>query len=102
MLQDNTYEKLARANAAAIHGLQPKISVWNTGPTSSSPPSSSSASDGIIAPIRNLFQSLGPRGRTGEDRTGVSPPGWVAQMPPPPPASTSATAVNGNEKTLEL
>lgn len=31
MLQNNTYEKLALANAQAINGLQPKISVWNTG-----------------------------------------------------------------------
>lgn len=30
MLQDNTYEKLAQANAQAIQGLQPKITVWNT------------------------------------------------------------------------
>lgn len=31
MLQDHTYEKLARANAQAIQGLNPKITVWNTG-----------------------------------------------------------------------
>lgn len=31
MLQDKTYEKLAMANAQAIQGLQPKITVWNTG-----------------------------------------------------------------------
>lgn len=31
MIQNNTYEKLAKANGQAINGLQPKISVWNTG-----------------------------------------------------------------------
>ena len=31
MIQSNTYEKLANANARAINGLQPKITVWNTG-----------------------------------------------------------------------
>ena len=31
MLKENTYEKLALANAKAIQGLQPKITVWNTG-----------------------------------------------------------------------
>ena len=31
MIQNNTYEKLAKANGQAINGLQPKITVWNTG-----------------------------------------------------------------------
>lgn len=31
MIQNNTYEKLAKANGEAINGLQPKITVWNTG-----------------------------------------------------------------------
>lgn len=31
MLQNNTYQKLAEANAQAINGLEPKITVWNTG-----------------------------------------------------------------------
>ena len=51
MLQNNTYEKLAQANAKAINGLQPKISVWNTG--------ADGATNGSGA-IRNLFQNLPP------------------------------------------
>ena len=51
MLQNNTYEKLALANAKAINGLQPKLTVWNTGADSGADSS---------APIRNLFQSLPP------------------------------------------
>jgi len=31
MLETGTYEKLAKANATAINGLQPKITMWNTG-----------------------------------------------------------------------
>lgn len=31
MMESGTYEKLAKANGEAIHGLQPKISSWNTG-----------------------------------------------------------------------
>ena len=54
MLQNNTYERLAQANAKAIQGLNPKINVWNTG---------SAGGEGApdpMAPIRNLFQSLPP------------------------------------------
>jgi hypothetical protein len=31
MMENGTYEKLAKANGMAISGLQPKISTWNTG-----------------------------------------------------------------------
>jgi flotillin len=75
MLTNGTYEHLADANAKAIHGLQPKINVWNTG----------AQGDGSVAdptaPIRNLFQSLPPLLSTIHDQTGMSPPSWLAQMP---------------------
>ena len=75
MLRDNTYEKLANANAKAIHGLQPKINVWNTG---------AQGGDGAAdptAPIRNLFQTLPPLFTTINDQTGMKPPNWFMQMP---------------------
>lgn len=31
MIQNNTYEKLAVANGNAVRGMEPKITVWNTG-----------------------------------------------------------------------
>lgn len=31
MIEKGTYVELAKANAAAVNGMQPKISVWNTG-----------------------------------------------------------------------
>lgn len=77
MLQNNTYEKLALANAKAIHGLQPKINVWNTG---SSAGGEGGAAD-PTAPIRNLFQTLPPLLSTIQDQTGIQPPAWLAGMP---------------------
>ena len=75
MLQNGTYEKLANANAAAIKGLQPKITVWNTGD------GAGSSSDGTGA-IRNIMQSLPPLLSTINEQTGISPPSWLAQMGP--------------------
>lgn len=42
MIKEGTYVQLATANANAIRGLQPKISVWNTGAQSGDASSSSS------------------------------------------------------------
>ncbi|KAF2664661.1 hypothetical protein BT63DRAFT_379104 [Microthyrium microscopicum] len=72
MLERGTYENMAAENAKAIHGLQPKINVWNTG-----------SSDGVdtTAPIRNLFQSLPPLLETIQQQTGITAPTWLANMP---------------------
>ncbi|KAK2750734.1 hypothetical protein FQN57_002807 [Myotisia sp. PD_48] len=88
MIQNNTYEKLAKANAEALHGMQPKVSVWNTGS------GSGDGSQDPNAPIRNLMQSLPPLFSTIHDQTGIAPPNWMVQMPqqqPPqlPPAKTA-------------
>ena len=76
LLQDNTYEKLAKANAQAINGLQPKISVWNTGPESSS-----AGGVDALGPIRGLLQGLPPLLQTVREQTGIEPPAWLARMP---------------------
>jgi flotillin len=89
MLEKGTYEALARENAKAIQGLQPKINVWNTG----------SNTDGAdsMAPIRNLFQALPPLLGTIQDQTGLLPPSWLAQMPQQQKGedSTAVTKLNG-------
>lgn len=86
MLQNNVYEKMADANARAIHGLQPKINVWNTGANT----------DGAdaTAPIRNLFQTLPPLLSTIQDQTGINPPSWLAQMP-----GSNSGHLNGDGET---
>ena len=76
MLKENTYEKLALANAKAIQGLQPKVTVWNTG--------SGEGSNGVgegIAPIKNIMQSLPPLLSTVQEQTGITLPNWMMQMP---------------------
>ncbi len=73
MLTNGTYENLANANAAAINGLQPKITVWNTGDNAGS------SNDGLGA-IRNIMQSLPPMLSTINEQTGIAPPSWLAKM----------------------
>lgn len=103
MLQNNTYERLANANAKAINGLQPKINVWNTGAAS---PEGGAGMD-PAASIRNIFQALPPLLSTINDQTGIAPPNWLAQMPAkedhnalakrdPKRAPVAPNAVNGS------
>lgn len=76
MLEKDTYVKLAEANGHAVRGLQPKISVWNTG-------DGSAQGADAMAPIRNLMQSLPPLFSTIAEQTGITPPSWMARMPLP-------------------
>lgn len=96
MLENNTYERLATVNAKAIQGLNPKITVWNTGSGNAieggggggvglgvggSGAGGLAGLDSTTAPIRNLFQSLPPLLTTIHDQTGVAPPAWLARLP---------------------
>ena len=82
MLENNTYEKLATANAKAIQGLQPKITSWNTGGGGGGGDAATGGPlDSSTAPIRNILQSLPPLLTTIHDQTGVAPPSWLARMP---------------------
>lgn len=70
MIEKGTYVELAKANAQAINGLNPKISVWNTGDASSS-----GAQDGT-ATMRNVYQMLPPLMTTINEQTGIKLPEW--------------------------
>ncbi len=74
MLEKGLYESLAKANAEAIRGLEPKITVWNTGG------GGEHGVDGGKA-IRDIFQALPPLLSTINEQTGIAPPSWLAQMP---------------------
>ncbi len=69
MIERNVYQELAKENAGAIKGLNPNITVWNTGEQSGQSSNN---------PISNIFQSLPPLLSTIQEQTGISPPNWLA------------------------
>ncbi len=56
MIEKGVYTELARANADAVRGLNPKMTIWNTGNQAGTEGSSStqSGSMGGIESIRNM------------------------------------------------
>ncbi|CAJ0755666.1 11637_t:CDS:1, partial [Entrophospora sp. SA101] len=71
MIERGVFQQLAKENASAIQGLNPKITVWNTGGESAQSSNN---------PINSIFQSLPPLLSTIQDQTGIKPPTWIAQM----------------------
>ena len=72
MIEKGTYVELAKANAEAVQGLQPKISVWNTGAAEGG----SSQGQGGIEAMRNVYQMLPPLMTTINEQTGITLPEW--------------------------
>ncbi|KYK56309.1 hypothetical protein DCS_08279 [Drechmeria coniospora] len=72
MIEKGTYVELAKANAAAVRGMEPKISVWNTG-------SGGGGGGGNGDPteaMRNIYQMLPPLMTTINEQTGITLPEW--------------------------
>lgn len=67
MIDRQVYPELARANADAIRGLEPKITYWKTG-----------GGDGPgDNPITNIIQNIPPLMETIHSQTGILPPDWM-------------------------
>ncbi|KAB5586274.1 hypothetical protein GE09DRAFT_1074043 [Coniochaeta sp. 2T2.1] len=77
MIENGTYVELAKANAAGIQGLQPKISVWNTGAQGGGAAGGADAGRGSqVDTMRNIYQMLPPLMETIHDQTGITLPEW--------------------------
>ena len=66
-LKNNLYQDLAKQNSAAIQGLNPKITVWNTG-------------SGDRNPLTDIFKNIPPLLQTVYDQSGVKPPSWMIDI----------------------
>ncbi len=59
MLDRGLYQDLAKTNSEAIKGLNPKITVWQTG----------GGNENIVKPIRDILQAIPPIFTTIQDQT---------------------------------
>jgi flotillin len=75
MIEKNIYGELGRANADAVRGMQPKITIWNTGNEAGT----EGEGDGLgaAAAIRNTYRMLPPLMSTINEQTGITLPEWA-------------------------
>jgi flotillin len=78
MVEKGIYGQLAKANADAVRGMQPKVTVWNTGTNAggSADGSASGNAGDPAAAIRNTYQMLPPLMSTIHEQTGITLPEW--------------------------
>ncbi|RFU81420.1 flotillin [Trichoderma arundinaceum] len=90
MIEKGTLVNLANANASAIRGLEPKISIWNTG-------NQANGSDPADT-MRNIYQMLPPLMTTINEQTGITLPEWQFGRLNAAQAAMTESKVNGDGK----
>ncbi|KAJ3107762.1 hypothetical protein HDU97_003432 [Phlyctochytrium planicorne] len=73
MIEKGIYQDLAKSNADAVRGLQPKLNIWNTGG------SSDSEAGNPLKVIRDM-QSIVPLVTGINNMTGITPPPWLGSL----------------------
>jgi flotillin len=82
MIEKGVYTNLAKANADAIRGLNPKMTIWNTGAQAGSKGGQDAEGNGMggMDSIRNIYQMLPPLMSTINEQTGGADISYIANM----------------------
>ncbi|KAK9927654.1 hypothetical protein M0R45_024828 [Rubus argutus] len=80
MIKDRMYQEIARINAEAVHGLQPKISIWTNGGEAAE--GGAGAGNAAMKEVAGVYKMLSPLFKTVHKQTGMLPPKWTGTLPP--------------------
>jgi flotillin len=78
MISSGVYQEMARINADAIRGLEPKISVWSAGAGGES--GDASGGGGAMKEMAGVYKMLPPLLTTVHEQTGMLPPAWMGTL----------------------
>ncbi|XP_004229734.1 flotillin-like protein 6 [Solanum lycopersicum] len=93
MIEKGMFKDIAKFNAEAIKGLQPKISIWSNGGTNGQMVDGTSSGHAGIKELASIYQALPPLLETVHEQTGMSPPAWMGSLSVSAnPASSSQSA----------
>ncbi|KAF6147635.1 hypothetical protein GIB67_031626 [Kingdonia uniflora] len=79
MINRGLFQELAKINAGAVQGLQPKISIWTSG-------SGAEMADGAgprnmaMKEVAGVYRMLPPLFKTVNEQTGMLPPAWMGTL----------------------
>ncbi|GFQ00436.1 flotillin-like protein 1 [Phtheirospermum japonicum] len=75
MISGGMFQELAKINAEAVRGLQPKISIWTNG-------GGQEGGDGAgaLKEVAGVYKMLPPLLSTVHDQTGMVPPTWMGTL----------------------
>ncbi|KAH1090534.1 hypothetical protein J1N35_017791 [Gossypium stocksii] len=84
MINGGMFQEIAKINAEAVRGLQPKISIWTNGGGEAMDGNGSNA----MKEVAGVYRMLPPLFKTVHEQTGMLPPPWMGTLPDPKKATT--------------
>ncbi|KAL3348737.1 hypothetical protein AABB24_022085 [Solanum stoloniferum] len=80
MIDKGMFKDIAKFNAEAIKGLQPKISIWSNGGTNGQMVDGTSSGHAGIKELASIYHALPPLLETVHEQTGMLPPAWMGSL----------------------
>lgn len=77
IIKDGVFQEMAKINADAVRGLQPKISIWTT---AGGEGGAGGQGTSAMADIANVYKTLPPVFETVREQTGLEPPAWMGRF----------------------
>ncbi|KAE8690015.1 Flotillin-like protein 1 [Hibiscus syriacus] len=77
MINGGMFQEIAKINAEAVRGLQPRISIWTNGSGEAIDGNGSSA----MKEVAGVYRMLPPLFKTVHEQTGMLPPSWMGTLP---------------------
>jgi flotillin len=78
MINGGMYQEIAKINAEAIRGLEPKISIWSNGGDSGGDADANAM--GGMKEVAGVYKMLPPLFQTIHEQTGMLPPAWMGTL----------------------
>nr|CAB3494393.1 unnamed protein product [Digitaria exilis] len=85
MISSGVYQEMARINADAIRGLEPKISVWS----GAGEGGDGGGGGGAMKEMAGVYKMLPPLLTTVHEQTGMLPPAWMGTLTGGPSSTSS-------------
>ncbi|BFG18945.1 hypothetical protein CerSpe_052190 [Prunus speciosa] len=75
MIKSGMFQEIAKINAEAVRGLEPKISIWTNGGGESG-----DGGHGAMKEVAEVYKMLPPLFKTVHEQTGMLPPAWMGTL----------------------
>lgn len=96
MIEKDVFQDIAKSNAQAVKGLQPKISIWTNGKNGGGELENGGISGGALKDVAGLYGMLPPLLQTVQEQTGMTPPAWLGSLPAPDNSDRSDSSAIAN------
>ncbi|KAJ8452837.1 hypothetical protein Cgig2_014600 [Carnegiea gigantea] len=76
MINNGIFQEMAKINAEAIKGLQPKLSIWS----GMNGANGSNNGGGLLKDVAEVYSMIPPIVKTVNEQTGMLPPAWLGTL----------------------